>query len=90
MGRNGIPEGQSFSLKSDLLSVSNILPTDLITSGEEMLGPKIMRSRMLCKVHVSAGSDSGGLELLHVLKEVGHELKETAKDVLDGDRDENR
>jgi HK97 gp10 family phage protein len=29
-------------------------------------------------------------ELLHVLKDVGHELKETAKDIVDDDRGENR
>jgi hypothetical protein len=29
-------------------------------------------------------------ELIHVLKEVGHELKETAKVVLEDDRDKNR
>jgi hypothetical protein len=43
---------------------------------------------------VSAAMRGAGREyhelLLHVLKDVGHELKKTAKDIVDDDRDENR
>ena len=74
------------------LGTSHIPPRSFLVGAAQHMEDKIhtMAARAVRSVLGGSGLHSSEMaELLHVLKHVGHELKETVKELLEPDEDEN-